>query len=242
MVLVIGDVMKLDFNMLIKYLFVTLAIALISSTSSAITVEGALSSIRVGDNSYHSVLDHKEEVVYEQVAADVPVKQEINKQIEQKNLNSVAGVTIDGYSKLILKKVNENTLTIEGDRQEYFNKNEAVVLKYKVLGKFVKGTWSDLISDKPVKIVFEEVTTAKAKSTLKAYIEKVIKNVANNTLAEMAKSKQLGQRVKARTVGEFTRAEILADKFKLHMVALEGTKKQLKQTFLLDTQFKLHNK
>jgi len=48
--------------------------------------------------------------------------------------------------------------------------------------------------------------------------------------------------MKAREAGAFTRAEISNDKFKLNMVALEGTKKQLKQSFILDTHFKLHNK
>lgn len=234
--------MELSLNNLIKCIFITIAIALISSTSSAITVEGALSSVRVGDYSYSSVLDHKEEVVYEQVSADVPVRQEINKQVEQKNLNAVAGVTIGGYSKLILKKIDEKTITIEGDRQEYFSKAEPVALKYVVKGHFTQGTWNDFISDKAVKIVFEETTTARAKPTLKTYIEKVIKNIANKKLAEMANSKQLSQRIKASAVGTFTRAEIASEKFKLNMVALEGTKKQLKQSFVLDTQFKLHNK
>ena len=99
-----------------------------------------------------------------------------------------------------------------------------------------------IINKLSVKIIFEETSSAKIKPTLKNYIEKVIKNIANKTLAEMAKSNQMGQRIKAQAVGTFTKAEISNDKFKLNMVALEGTKKQLKQTFVLHTQFKLHNK
>lgn len=50
------------------------------------------------------------------------------------------------------------------------------------------------------------------------------------------------QKVKANAVGVFTRAEVLSDKLNLQMVALEGTKRKLKQKFSLDTEFRLSNR
>lgn len=106
-------------NDVMKYFFITLAVSLISVTSSAMNVEinGKLTSTTIGDYSFEGVLDHKEEVVYEQYDANVPVEQIIDKDVKQKNLNAVAGKNIEGYSKLILKKIDEKTVFIEGDRR-----------------------------------------------------------------------------------------------------------------------------
>lgn len=230
-------------NDIIKYLFIGLAITVICSVSSAMVIDGKLTTIELGDYSYQRVLDHNEEVVYEQQGANVPVRQVIKNDVEQKNLNSVAGKDIGGYSKLILRKIDEHTVSIEGDRQEYHSdSNIPAELRYTVTGKFVKGTWSDLISNKPIKITFNPDGTPTIRAKLKGYLEKVITSLGNKKLAAMAASKSWTERVKANAVGYFTRTEVPTDKLAITMVALEGTKESLSQSFTLDTEFRLFTK
>lgn len=212
-------------NDIIKYISIGLTIILISSTSSALSIEGSLYTDPMGVYVYNSVLDHKEEIVYEQSAANVPLIQEVKNKKERKQLNKVAGRDLNGYSKLIIKKVDEKNVSIEVDRQEYY-RDEAIDLQYKVQGVFAKGTWDDLINDRPVVIALTEESKTKSKSSVKTYLEKLIMNIANQNKA-------------ARFFGGFDQAVINKDSFKFNAPFLEGTKKALSQKFNIRSDFRL---
>src|SRR5690606_20064992 len=111
-------------------------------------------------------------------------------------------------------------------RQEYYQ-NEAIGLQYKVQGVFAKGTWDDLINDRPVLIALTDEAKTRSKSNVKVYLEKLIMNIANQNKA-------------ARFFGGFDKAVINKDSFKFNAPFLEGTKKALSQKFNIKSDFKLN--
>ncbi len=212
-------------NAIVKYLSIGLAIILISSTSSALTIEGSLYTDPAGEYVYNSVLDHKEEIVYEQSKANVPLIQEVKNKRERKHLNKVAGRDLDGYSKLIIKKLNDKNVLIQVDRQEYHHK-EAIDLQYEVHGVFTNGTWEDLINDRSVVIALTEESKAASKRSVKVYLEQLIMSIANQNKA-------------ARFFGGFKDAHINKDSFLFNAPILEGTKRALSQKFQIRSDFRL---
>lgn len=214
--------MGFEINDLIKYLTVALAVSLISSTSSALIIEGELNS-RDAEMTYESVLDHKEEVVYEQSGANMVMTQILkNKKPEVSSANQVAGRELDGYSKLILTKVDEKTLTIQVDKEEYEGK-VAIPLKYTVTAYFAEGSWSDLIANKAVKIML----TAEAKRITQ---QKVKEYMAQKIFVRADK--------KARFIGGFDSINMKSFAFEASL--LEGSKRILKQMISLHSQFILN--
>lgn len=224
----------MELNSLIKYLFITLAIALISSTSSAITVKGSLYTNPKGTYTYESTLDHKEEIVYEQTGANVPLVQDINNKQDLNKMNSVAGVNLGGYSKLIITKVDEKNVMIESDRQEYITNTEVAKLNYKAAGTISKGTWSDLLANKPVVITLSAASKENLRTRLKSYLSVVIRTMANQKL------KAEGG-FKAAVVGSFKSIMIADEQTSIESV-FEGNKDTMNQRFNMRAGFMLSNK
>lgn len=212
-------------NEIIKYISIVLSVAVIGSVSSAMSVDGKLFTDPIGDYTYSSVLDYKEEVVYEQTEASIRLVQEVDSKKTIRSLDNVPGKNANGYSKLIIKKLDENNVTIEASRQEYFG-NETAELKYIVKGAFLKGSWADLVSGKAISIAVAQDSQALFRNKVKDYLGNVIKCMANAGFG-------------AKLIGGFQMIKIPDDKFRLDAYTLVGTKKELNQKFEFDATFKL---
>lgn len=212
-------------NNIIKIVSIGLAMAVISSTSHALTYEGSLTTSPKGTYTYNATLDHKEEVVYEQSAADVTFTLVKMKNNQQKKLkaNEVPGKNANGYSKLIVKKIDEKNVSIEVDKQDYSG-NQTIPLKYTVRGFFAVGTWSDFISNKLVQIKLTDESKKLSQNPVRAYMSKVIKLIGD----------------KMNPIGNFKGIQMAATDFKFDVPVIQGTKKRLTQDFNINTKFKLY--
>jgi hypothetical protein len=221
-------------NNLIKIISIGLTIAVVSSTSHAITISGALDTPRSGIYTYTSTLDHNEEVVYEQSSTEVILDQKINGQKERYTIVTTPGKDANGYSKLAVKKIDEKNVTIEIDRTEYPDNVTPINLKYAVKGTFVQGKWSDMLANKPIQIALTSEAKMFTRSKIKLYLEMFIKSKANEKLATLSAFKQA-------IVGSFKSAKLVDSEFKFDTTMLAGNKKELKQGFQINTLFNIYN-
>ncbi len=220
--------MAFNMNELIKYLSITMAVALISSTSSAITREAKLITSPEGKFVYNAILDHKEEIVFEQNSANVTFLQqkvnETNKRSGKKiTANKVPGKDASGFSELIMKKIDDKNVTIEINRREYPEKNLRIDLHYQITGKFAKGTWTDLLADKDVNIILSLDSKRTSQSQLRPYMAKVIKSIGDEQ----------------HPLGRFKGIELTEENFVFDLKSISGKKKAMIQTFDISTKFKL---